>query len=137
MSFFLVYVHFRLSSYKLFQGNNGEKNMDDNVDHLIFKINPRRIDTHYHIIPEFYAKAVEETGGDPSGWITPTWSVEQAKEHMSMLGIETAIVSITASETKIDEDKKEKGRILARKLNQYSANLIKNNPEQFFTSSFN
>jgi hypothetical protein len=92
----------------------GESNADD----LIFKKNSRRINTHHHIIPEFYAKAVEETGGDPSGWTTPAWSVEQAKEHMSMLGVETAIVSITTPGTKIYEDNKEKGRILARKLNQ-------------------
>ncbi len=44
---------------------------------------PRRIDTHHHIVPEFYAKAVEQTGGDPSGWPTPKWSIQQAIEHMS------------------------------------------------------
>ena len=93
--------------------------------------NPRRIDTHHHIVPDFYAKAVEETGGDPTKWATPQWSVKQAKEHMSTLCIETAIVSITAPGAKIYEDNKEKGRIFARKLNEYSADLVKNNPKQF------
>ena len=93
--------------------------------------NPRRIDTHHHIVPDFYAKAVEETGGDPSGWPSPHWSLEQAKEHMSILAIETAIVSVTAPGTKIYEGNKEKGRVLARQLNDYSADFVKNNPKQF------
>jgi predicted TIM-barrel fold metal-dependent hydrolase len=50
---------------------------------------------------------------------------------MSLLGIETAIVSITAPGTKIYENNKEKGRILARKLNEFSFDLVKNNPKQF------
>jgi predicted TIM-barrel fold metal-dependent hydrolase len=50
---------------------------------------------------------------------------------MSLLGIETAIVSITAPGTKIYEDNTEKGRAFARKLNEFSADLVKNNPEQF------
>jgi predicted TIM-barrel fold metal-dependent hydrolase len=50
---------------------------------------------------------------------------------MSVLGVETAILSITAPGTKIYEDNKEKGRILARKLNEFSADLVKNNCEQF------
>jgi 6-methylsalicylate decarboxylase len=102
-----------------------------NVIDFIMAENPRRIDTHHHITPDFYAKAIEETGGDPNGWITPQWSVEQAKEQMSVLCIETAIVSVTVPGTKIYEGNKEKGRILARKLNEYSADLVKNNPKQF------
>jgi predicted TIM-barrel fold metal-dependent hydrolase len=119
------------------EGNNNESITDHihgtaakAIDSVTNK-NPRRIDTHHHISPEFYAKAVEETGGDPSGWPAPTWSVEQTKEQMSLLGIETAIVSITAPGTRIYEDNKEKGRILARKLNEFSADLVKNNPKQF------
>jgi predicted TIM-barrel fold metal-dependent hydrolase len=115
-----------------------EKSMRDriretgtNVIDFVSNKNPRRIDTHHHIAPEFYTKAVEESGGDPSGWPTPTWSVQQAKEHMSILGIENAIVSVTAPGTKIYENKLEKGRILTRKLNEFSAHLVENNSKQF------
>ncbi len=101
-----------------------EKNLihetDANVIDYTVKKNARRIDTHHHIVPEFYANAVEESGGDPSGWSTPKWSIEQAQEHMSLLGIQTAIVSITAPSTKIYENNKEKGRIIERKLNEFS-----------------
>ncbi len=92
---------------------------------------PRRIDTHHHIVPEFYAKAVEQTGGDPSGWATPKWSVEQAIEHMSILNIETGIISITAPGTKIYENDKNKSRTFARKLNEFSADLVTKYPKQF------
>ena len=81
-------------------------------------------------MPEFYATALEENGGDPSGWPSPTWSLEQAKEHMSVLGVETAIISIALPGT-IYGDNKEKGRTLARKLNEFSADLVKNNSKQF------
>ncbi|CAF3828359.1 unnamed protein product [Rotaria sordida] len=92
---------------------------------------PRRVDTHHHIIPEFYAQAVEATGGDPAGWPIPKWSPQLAKDNMSLLGVEMAITSVTAPGTKIYEGNIEKGRDFARKLNEYSANLVKNNPEQF------
>jgi predicted TIM-barrel fold metal-dependent hydrolase len=92
---------------------------------------PRRIDTHHHIVPDFYFQAIEDTGGDPCGGPNPKWSVEQAKENMSQLGIEMAIVSITAPGTMIYENDEQKARDFARKLNEYSADLVKNNPEQF------
>lgn len=93
--------------------------------------NPRRIDTHHHIVPDFYAEAVQSTGGDPSGWPTPKWSIQQAKHTMSLLGIRTAILSVTAPGAKIYEDDFEKSRIFARKLNNYSADLVKSDPEKF------
>jgi predicted TIM-barrel fold metal-dependent hydrolase len=92
---------------------------------------PRRIDTHHHINPQLFAKALEETGGDPSGGPNPKWSVEQAIEHMSQLGIQTAIVSVTAPGSTIYEHDKEKARSFTRQLNEFSADLVKNNPEQF------
>jgi predicted TIM-barrel fold metal-dependent hydrolase len=91
----------------------------------------RRIDTHHHIVPDFFRTAIEEAGGDPSGGPNPKWSVEQAKEHMSKIGIETVITSITAPGAMIYENNKEKGRDFARKLNEFSANLAKNYPKEF------
>jgi 6-methylsalicylate decarboxylase len=91
----------------------------------------RRIDTHFHIVPDFYAKAVEETGGDPSGWNTPEWSLEQAKAHMKQLGIATGIVSITAPATTMYENDINKGRDLARKCNDFCAKLAKDDPTRF------
>ncbi|CAM2728092.1 unnamed protein product [Rotaria socialis] len=92
---------------------------------------PRRVDTHHHIVPDFYAQAVKATGGDPSGWPTPKWSLQSAKEQMSLLGVEIAFLSITAPGTKIYEGNTEKGRNFARKLNEFSANLVQQDPAKF------
>jgi 6-methylsalicylate decarboxylase len=90
-----------------------------------------RIDTHFHIVPDFYAQAVEDTGGDPSGWKTPSWSVEQAKAHMEQLGIQSAVMSVTAPATNIYSNDIEKGRALARKCNDFCAKLAKEDPTRF------
>jgi predicted TIM-barrel fold metal-dependent hydrolase len=50
---------------------------------------------------------------------------------MAKLGIETAIVSITAPGSSIYQDDKEKARALTRKLNEFSADLVKKNPKEF------
>ncbi|CAF2074736.1 unnamed protein product [Rotaria magnacalcarata] len=92
---------------------------------------PRRVDTHHHIVPDFYAQAIKATGGDPSGWPTPKWSLQSANEQMSLLGVEIAFVSITAPGTKIYEGNTEKGRNFARKLNEFSSNLVQQDPAKF------
>jgi predicted TIM-barrel fold metal-dependent hydrolase len=90
-----------------------------------------RIDTHFHIVPDFYAQAVEETGGDPTGWKTPGWSVEQAKAHMKELGIQSAVMSVTAPAVNIYANDVAKARDLARKCNDFSAKLAKEDPTRF------
>jgi len=92
--------------------------------------NPRRIDTHFHIVPDFFSQAIEETGGDPNGWKTPDWSVAQAK-HMEALGIETGIMSVTAPGTAVYAGDIKKGRELARKCNDFSAKIVQDEPEKF------
>jgi hypothetical protein len=59
---------------------------------------------------------------------------------MSQIGVVTAIVSVTAPGTKIYENDTAKGRSLARQINQYTTDLVKNNSKQYgffcFSSSF-
>ncbi|KAF2444305.1 amidohydrolase family protein [Karstenula rhodostoma CBS 690.94] len=57
---------------------------------------PQGIDVHHHFIPECYAKALDATGGDPSGWKLPNWSVAASKDLMQAHGIRTSILSLTA-----------------------------------------
>ncbi|KAJ2963641.1 hypothetical protein NQZ79_g1468 [Umbelopsis isabellina] len=90
-----------------------------------------RIDTHFHIVPDFFAQAIEETGGDPSGWKTPTWSVEQAKDHMKKLGIKKGFTSITAPGTAIYISDTKKARDLTRQCNDFSAKVRDNDPDKF------
>ncbi|PYH28448.1 amidohydrolase family protein [Aspergillus neoniger CBS 115656] len=78
------------------------------------------IDTHHHFVPEFYAQAVEDAGGDPSGWPTPSWSAEGDIAFTDKIGVTKAILSLTAPGAVIAPTT-EKRRALARKANDDGA----------------
>ncbi|KAF4963579.1 hypothetical protein F66182_18117, partial [Fusarium sp. NRRL 66182] len=35
-----------------------------------------KIDVHHHYYPPTFTAALKRAGGDPSGWIVPTWTLE-------------------------------------------------------------
>ncbi|KAJ5092618.1 2-amino-3-carboxymuconate-6-semialdehyde decarboxylase [Penicillium alfredii] len=86
-----------------------------------------KVDTHHHFVPEFYAKAIEDAGGDPSGWPTPSWTPLRSKLLMKRLGVQTAILSATAPGACIL--KGQASFDLARKLNEYAADLRDKEPQ--------
>lgn len=45
-----------------------------------------RIDTHIHALPQVYLDAVSRAGGDPSGFPTPEWSIEETLRSMDRVG---------------------------------------------------
>ncbi|OOQ89684.1 putative 2-amino-3-carboxymuconate-6-semialdehyde decarboxylase [Penicillium brasilianum] len=89
-----------------------------------------KIDTHHHCVPPFYAKGVEEQGGDPSGWPTPHWSPLASKLLMKRVGVQTAVLSTTAPGACILPDRQARA-LLARRLNEYSADLRDRDPQSF------
>ncbi|OQE37182.1 hypothetical protein PENCOP_c010G00510 [Penicillium coprophilum] len=89
-----------------------------------------KVDVHHHCVPPFYAKAVEEQGGDPSGWPTPHWNSLASKLLMKRVGVQTAILSVTAPGACILPDRQRRAQ-LARQLNEYSAELRDKEPEKF------
>ncbi|KAI2623674.1 hypothetical protein GGS21DRAFT_533688 [Xylaria nigripes] len=89
-----------------------------------------KIDTHHHMVPDFYAKAVAENGGDPSGWPTPDWSPTSSKFLMQRAGIQSAILSVTAPGPNIVKTPEEQNN-LARRLNEYAATLRDQDPYSF------
>src|SRR4051812_36367049 len=72
--------------------------------------------------------AIEAAGEDPSGWATPYWSPESMRSTMQKIGVQTAMLSLTApgvegvpgSEAQIK---------LARNVNEYAASLRDANPK--------
>lgn len=74
--------------------------------------------------------AVEEQGGDPSGWPTPHWNPVASKLLMRRVGVQTAILSVTAPGACIVADRQKRAQ-LARQLNEYSADLRDQDPEKF------
>lgn len=123
--------HFQTKLSRNYSSLNGIRGRGAQFIGTLINRKPRRVDTHHHIVPDFYAQAVEAAGGDPSGWATPQWSLQSAKEQMSIMGVDIAIMSITAPGTKIYEGKIEKGRDFARKLNEFSASIVQKNPMNF------
>jgi hypothetical protein len=55
-----------------------------------------RIDVHQHVVPPFWAEALPEHGGDPSGWASPNWTPENAIDFMDSQGIAMGVLSLTA-----------------------------------------
>ncbi|KAJ3074312.1 GTPase-activating protein [Podochytrium sp. JEL0797] len=90
-----------------------------------------RVDTHFHIIPDFYRDAVEAAGGDPSGFpkVTPTWTLEAAKERMSLLKILHGVMSVTAPGPALFP--KDQSREMARSINEFSSKIVKDDPARF------
>lgn len=88
-----------------------------------------KIDTHHHFVPEFYAKAVELAGGDPSGWPTPSWTQAESERIMDKLGVRTAVLSITAPGACILQGRASYD--LARNLNLEAKRIRDEQPTRF------
>lgn len=90
----------------------------------------RRIDVHLHIIPKFYQDAVIAAGFGPArraGY--PDYSPELAIETMDAHDIAFALTSVAQPGVQFAEPKH--GRVLARQLNEYAAELMTKWPKRF------
>jgi predicted TIM-barrel fold metal-dependent hydrolase len=85
-----------------------------------------RIDVHHHMLPPFYMdlrRAVPDVGK------MPTWSPSKSLEDMEKNGVSTAMLSLAVSGVTFDAG--EAGRSLARKSNDFGAQLVKDHPSSF------
>lgn len=57
---------------------------------------PRRIDVHHHFLPLDYATMLRDKGITPGGIPLPTWTAPLAARIMGKVGVETAILSVSA-----------------------------------------
>ncbi|KAK0737782.1 hypothetical protein B0T18DRAFT_440800 [Schizothecium vesticola] len=80
-----------------------------------------KIDLHHHFIPDFYARAIEDAG-NPTGWPTPRWSPSSSRMIMKHLGVQSAILSVTAPGPCVVTDPDAQAS-LARQLNEYAAHI--------------
>ena len=87
---------------------------------------PRRIDVHHHMLPPFYMdlrRAVPNVGA------MPTWAPAKSLDDMEKNGVATVMLSLAVSGVAFDAG--EAGRSLARKSNDYGAQLVKDHPSSF------
>ena len=90
---------------------------------------PRRIDVHFHLIPPFYREAVYEAGTGPAIGKYPDWTPELALELMDACGIEVALTSL--AQPGVGFGSEASARALARRCNDYAAELIARWPKRF------
>jgi predicted TIM-barrel fold metal-dependent hydrolase len=85
-----------------------------------------RIDVHHHMLPPFYMdlrRAVPNVGA------MPAWSPSKSIEDMEKNGVATAMLSLAVSGVSFDAG--EAGRSLARKSNDYGAQLVRDHADKF------
>ena len=87
---------------------------------------PERVDVHHHMMPPFY---MDLRRADPNAGPMPTWSPAKSLDDMEKNGVTTALLSLAVSGVSFDAG--EGGRSLARKSNDYGAELVKDHPASF------
>ncbi len=87
------------------------------------------IDTHHHILPDFFWQATENANA-PVGGIAPLqWSEEASISFMDDAGIDVGIMSLSTPGVHTGDSAK--ARDLARRCNEFSAELVRSRPDRF------
>lgn len=89
----------------------------------------RRIDTHQHIVPPFYAQWLERKGLTAGGLPIPRWSAEAALDMMEALQIATGILSVSTPGVHLGDDAE--ARAMARAVNGFAAQVAAAHPRRF------
>ena len=94
---------------------------------------PRLIDLHHHILPPVYlAEARNRLIAQQQGYLPARvleWSPQNSLAEMDQNGVATSIVSISAPGIWFGDV--QSARTLARKINEYAAQLVKDHPGRF------
>ena len=91
---------------------------------------PHRIDIHHHILPPVYTSTLEKIGITGAGGIPfPDWNAQQSLYVMDRNGIATAITSVSSPGVYFGDNAF--SRNLARRCNEFSANLVDEHPKRF------
>jgi 6-methylsalicylate decarboxylase len=90
-----------------------------------------RIDTHHHLIPPDYRKALQKAGLDQAGGReVPDWSRDGSLQAMAELDVGTAILSVSTPGTAFRPNPAD-AAAFARDLNDYTAELAAAQPDRF------
>jgi aminocarboxymuconate-semialdehyde decarboxylase len=87
------------------------------------------IDIHHHAIPDFYWEASNEGGNAAGGINPPPWSLDGAIAFLDEAGIDAAVPSISTPGVYFGDDAA--ARTLARRVNEYLADIKRNRPDRF------
>ena len=87
------------------------------------------VDLHHHVIPDFYWQASNEDGNAAGGITPPRWSLEGAIAYLDEARIDVAVASISTPGVHFGDDAA--ARTLARRINEYLADLKRQRPDRF------
>jgi predicted TIM-barrel fold metal-dependent hydrolase len=87
------------------------------------------VDLHHHVIPEFYWQASNEDGNAAGGITPPRWSLDGAIAYLDEARIDVAVPSISTPSVHFGDDAA--ARILARRVNEYLAEIKRDRPDRF------
>ncbi|OIK27446.1 amidohydrolase family protein [Streptomyces malaysiense] len=89
----------------------------------------RRIDVHQHLVPGAYREVMERHGATAAGWPTPAWDAQSAIAMTDRRSIATGVLSVSSPGTHFGDDTE--ARAVARSVNEYGAELVKDRPDRF------
>src|ERR1700746_1786036 len=87
------------------------------------------IDTHHHMLPDFFWEETENAHAPIGGLAPLQWSKEASISFMDDAGIDVAVVSLSTPGVHTGDGAK--ARALARRCNEFSAELVRSRPDRF------
>ena len=87
------------------------------------------IDTHHHILPDFFWRETENDHAAVGGLAPLRWSKEADLSFMDDAGIDVAVVSLSTPGVHTGDGGK--ARSLARQCNEFAAELVQGRPDRF------
>jgi aminocarboxymuconate-semialdehyde decarboxylase len=87
------------------------------------------IDTHHHILPDFFWQETNDSHAPIGGLAPLQWSKEAMISFMDDAGIDMAVTSVSTPGVHLGDS--EKARSLARRCNEFAAELVHTRPDRF------
>jgi 6-methylsalicylate decarboxylase len=87
------------------------------------------IDTHHHILPDFFWQETNDSHAPVGGLAPLQWSKEAMISFMDDAGIDVAVMSVSTPGVHLGDS--EKARSLARRCNEFAAELVHARPDRF------
>jgi predicted TIM-barrel fold metal-dependent hydrolase len=86
----------------------------------------KRIDVHHHFLAPFHREVLQVNRGSAA---LPNWTIEGSLQDMENAGVATAMLSVMQPGVWFGDV--EQGRSLARRCNDFAAQLVKDHPGKF------
>jgi predicted TIM-barrel fold metal-dependent hydrolase len=87
------------------------------------------IDTHHHMLPDFFWRETNDSHAPVGGLAPLQWSKEAMVSFMDDAAIDVAVMSVSTPGVHLGDS--EKARSLARRCNEFAAELVQTRPERF------